>query len=138
MITPNSEAFERDILIEPQGFREYDARWRYPEELNLRGAQALGMALGTLIHDLGIRPDIVAGHDYRSYSATIKQGIVIGLMSAGCRVYDIGLSLSPSAYFAQFELDCPSVAMITASHNENGWTGVKWESKNLLRSGRSL
>ena len=29
------------------------------------------------------------------------------------------------AYFAQFALDVPAVAMVTASHNENGWTGIK-------------
>jgi len=29
------------------------------------------------------------------------------------------------AYFAQFALNAPGVAMVTASHNENGWTGVK-------------
>ena len=46
-------------------------------------------------------------------------------MAAGCRVHDIGLALSPMAYFAQFALDVPAVAMVTASHNENGWTGVK-------------
>jgi phosphomannomutase/phosphoglucomutase len=40
-------------------------------------------------------------------------------------VHDIGLALSPMAYFAQFELDVPCVAMVTASHNDNGWTGVK-------------
>ena len=28
-------------------------------------------------------------------------------------------------YFAQFELNADGVAMVTASHNENGWTGVK-------------
>ena len=53
-------------------------------------------------------------------------------MAAGCKVHDIGLALSPMAYFAQFALDVPSVAMVTASHNENGWTGVKMGS-----SGRS-
>ena len=29
------------------------------------------------------------------------------------------------AYFSQFHLDAPAVAMVTASHNPNGWTGVK-------------
>ena len=29
------------------------------------------------------------------------------------------------AYYAQFELNADGVAMVTASHNENGWTGVK-------------
>ena len=31
----------------------------------------------------------------------------------------------PMAYFAQFALDAPAVAMVTASHNDNGWTGVQ-------------
>ena len=29
------------------------------------------------------------------------------------------------AYFAQFELGVEGVAMVTASHNDNGWTGIK-------------
>jgi len=29
------------------------------------------------------------------------------------------------AYFAQFALDVEGVAMVTASHNDNGWTGIK-------------
>ena len=33
--------------------------------------------------------------------------------------------LSPMAYFAQFELEVEGVAMVTASHNDNGWTGIK-------------
>ncbi|MCA6317684.1 phosphomannomutase/phosphoglucomutase, partial [Phenylobacterium sp.] len=63
--------------------------------------------------------------DFRSYSQSIKQALTLGLLAAGCEVLDIGLSLSPMAYFAQFDLEAPAVAMVTASHNENGWTGVK-------------
>ena len=124
-IVPNTEAFEREILIDETGFREYDARWLYPEQLNLRGVQALGMGIGTLLREAGKEMKIAVGHDYRSYSATIKHALIIGLMAAGCEVHDIGLALSPVAYFSQFHLDCPAVAMVTASHNENGWTGVK-------------
>ena len=40
-------------------------------------------------------------------------------------MHDIGLALSPMAYFAQFALDVEGVAMVTASHNDNGWTGIK-------------
>src|SRR6201999_1470975 len=76
------------------------------------------------IHALG-HNRIVVGHDFRSYSVSIKQALTLGLISAGCEVLDIGLALSPTAYWAQFELDAPCVAMVTASHNENGWTGVK-------------
>ncbi|MHA1559905.1 MAG: phosphomannomutase/phosphoglucomutase [Alphaproteobacteria bacterium] len=131
-LKPNSFAFETQPLVKPTGFREYDARWWFghpgsdvPPELNLMGVEALGLGIGTLIHQREVRPDIVVGHDFRSYSASIKLALITGLMAAGCRVKDIGLALSPTAYFAQFDLDCPAVAMVTASHNENGWSGVK-------------
>ena len=48
-----------------------------------------------------------------------------GLLAGGAEVHDIGLALSPMAYFAQFELEVEGVAMVTASHNDNGWTGIK-------------
>ena len=51
--------------------------------------------------------------------------LVNGLIASGCKVRDIGLAVTPMAYFAQFALDVPGVAMVTASHNDNGWTGVK-------------
>jgi phosphomannomutase / phosphoglucomutase len=92
--------------------------------LNFLGVQALGLGLGTLLHEYGASR-VVVGHDFRFYSLSIKQALTIGLMQAGCEVLDIGLALSPVAYYAQFALDAPAVAMVTASHNENGWTGVK-------------
>jgi phosphomannomutase/phosphoglucomutase len=139
---PNTFSFETQAVIKPSGFREYDARWWFgrpgaPQEpeLNLIGVQALGMGIGTLIRRKGIRPDIVTGHDFRAYSMSIKLALVSGLMAAGARVKDIGLALSPMAYFAQFALDVPSVAMVTASHNENGWTGVKMGCERPLTFG---
>ncbi|SPF75714.1 Phosphomannomutase/phosphoglucomutase [Aliiroseovarius pelagivivens] len=113
------------MRICPSGFREYDVRWRYPDQIDLEGVSALGLALGTqlLRRDLGRR--IVVGHDYRSYAPRVKDALVSGLVTSGAHVLDIGLCLSPTAYFAQFHLDSPAVAMVTASHNPNGWTGVK-------------
>lgn len=124
-LKPNTLAYETTPLVKPTGFREYDARWLFGAEINLLGVQALGLGLGTLIREMGKAPRIVVGHDFRSYSLSIKQALTVGLMTAGIEVNDIGLALSPVAYFAQFALDIPCVAMVTASHNENGWTGVK-------------
>ena len=118
-------AFEAEPLIKHTGFREYDARWLFGSELNLAGVQAVGMGFGTLLHRRNARLEIVVGHDYRSYSAAIKYAAMTGLMAAGCKVHDIGLCTTPMAYYSQFALDVPAVAMITASHNENGWTGIK-------------
>ncbi len=124
-VTQNTWSFLRDPMIKPTGFREYDARWKYPDEINLPGMTALGLGLGTQMHKRGIEPVIAVGNDYRDYSLSIKNALILGLMRAGVQVKDIGPALSPMAYFAQFHLDVPAVAMVTASHNPNGWTGVK-------------
>ena len=118
---------ENSTKIDPLGFREYDARWIYKKDINLQGIENLGKGLGTQIknHTKKNNPRIIVGHDYRSYSEEIKSSLKKGLISTGCFVEDIGLSLSPMVYFAQFNLESDAVAMITASHNENGWTGVK-------------
>ena len=131
-LSPNTIEFETQPLVKPTGFREYDARWYFglpgdekASELNLYGVQALGEGLGTLMHERKVDPKIVVGHDFRHYSLSIKQALMLGLVNAGIEVLDIGLALSPTAYFAQFYLDCAGVAMVTASHNSNGWSGVK-------------
>ena len=140
-LLPNTFDFENTPLVKPTGFREYDARWWFGiigndkvPELNLLGVEALGLGLGTLLHEYGATK-VVVGHDFRFYSLTIKKSLTIGLMRAGCEVLDIGLALSPVAYYAQFALDAPAVAMVTASHNENGWTGVKMGAKRPLTFG---
>jgi phosphomannomutase/phosphoglucomutase len=134
-LATNTYAYETCPMVKPTGFREYDARWIFEKEINLMGVQALGLGLGTLLHDLGVKPELVTGHDFRAYSASIKYALMTGLMAAGVKVHDIGLALSPMAYFAQFELDVPAVAMVTASHNDNGWTGVKMGAQRPVTFG---
>ncbi|KFI32829.1 phosphoglucomutase [Haematobacter missouriensis] len=132
---PNTWEFLRDPMIAPTGFREYDARWKYPQEINLPGMTALGLGLGTQMWKRGIEPVIAVGNDYRDYSLAIKNALILGLMQAGIHVKDIGPALSPMAYFSQFYLDAPAVAMVTASHNPNGWTGVKMGFERPLTHG---
>ena len=122
------------MKIKQSGFREYDARWLYPEDIDLSGIEQLGKGLGTQIINKTKKkaPRIVVGHDYRSYCEEVKAALKKGLISTGCNVEDIGLCLSPTIYFSQFDLKCDAVAMITASHNENGWTGIKMGIKKGL------
>ncbi len=124
-LKPNTADFERLPFVKPTGFREYDARWLFPEEINLMGMQAIGIGLATLMRERGVPVRIVTGHDYRSYSSSIKTALIAGMLASGAEVHDIGLALSPTAYFAQFALEVEGVAMVTASHNDNGWTGIK-------------
>ena len=124
----------QSLKIDPYGFREYDARWVYGKDINAEGIINLGKGFGTQIikHTKKKNPRVIVGQDYRSYSEEIKVALKKGLISTGCFVEDIGLSLSPMVYYAQFDLDSDAVAMVTASHNENGWTGVKMGIKKGL------
>ena len=125
---------KRLMLINSNGFREYDARWIFEKEIDLEGISNLGKGLGSqiIIHTKKNKPRVIVGHDYRSYSEKIKKSLIKGLISTGCNVEDVGLSLSPMVYFAQFNLEADAIAMVTASHNENGWTGVKMGIKKGL------
>ena len=122
------------MKINPNGFREYDARWIFEKDIDIEGINNLGKGLGTQVikHTKKDNPRIIVGHDYRSYSEKIKKALIDGLISTGCHIEDVGLSLSPMVYFAQFNLDSDAIAMVTASHNENGWTGVKMGIKKGL------
>ncbi len=114
-----------NILIDEFGFREYDARWLFPDSINELGIEYVGKGFGTQVINKVKNPTVIVGHDYRSYSENVKKNFVKGLLSTGCNVKDIGLCLSPTVYLSQFKLNSDAVAMITASHNENGWTGIK-------------
>jgi len=116
----------KDAHINPLGFREYDARWLYPKDINKEGIKNVGQGLGSqIILKTNKSPRVIVGHDYRSYSEEVKKKLMEGLIDTGCNIEDIGLALSPTVYFAQFNLSADAVAMVTASHNENGWTGIK-------------
>ena len=130
----------QDAHINPFGFREYDARWLYPKDINQEGIKHVGQGLGSqIILKTNKSPRVIVGHDYRSYSEEVKKKLIEGLMSTGCNVEDIGLCLSPTAYFAQFNLNSDAVAMVTASHNENGWTGIKMGiEKGLTHSPKEM
>ena len=111
-------------MIHPSGFREYDARWLWGDQIDADGMRSVGLGLAALARQRGVTR-VVVGHDWRSYSGAVKAALSDGLVAGGAEVLDVGLCLSPMAYFAQIWLAAPGVAMVTASHNENRWTGVK-------------
>ena len=135
-LTFNFNEVMEEATISPFGFREYDARWIYPDDVNRKGLEVFGYSLGEYISKkVKVGASIVVGHDYRSYSEEVKYHVVKGLLSAGCNIVDIGLSLSPMVYFAQHHLNSDALAMITASHNDNGWTGIKCGIEKSLTFG---
>jgi phosphomannomutase/phosphoglucomutase len=123
-------------FIAPTGFREYDARWKFDADINLSGVRCVGAAFGTmLLENCHEPPKVIVAHDYRSYSEAVKSAFIVGLISAGAHVLDMGLATTPMAYFARFVTGADALAMITASHNGNPWTGVKLGEKHPLTYG---
>ena len=101
-LAPNTADFERLPLVKPTGFREYDARWLFPQDINLMGLNAIGLGLATLAGRRGVPKRFVVGHDYRSYSAQVKQAVVMGLLAGAAEQHDIPQRLSPVDAIAKF------------------------------------
>ena len=60
--------------INPHGFREYDARWLYPKDINREGIKSVGQGFGSqVISRTNKSPRVIVGHDYRSYSEEVKK-----------------------------------------------------------------
>lgn len=106
-------------------FREYDIRGLVnDEEVNDNTAELIGKGFATFLNRRGVK-DIVVGYDAREYSERIKNALVKGLLNSGVNVTEVGMVISPVLYFAQYHFNFKGGAMITASHNPNGWTGFK-------------
>lgn len=112
-------------------FREYDIRGRVHDvppdptfPLNEFVANRLGRAFGTYLRRHGIDKSVI-GYDSRSYSESIANAVALGMLSTGVDVTMLGLSPTPVVYFAQHALGGAAGLSVTASHNPNGWAGLK-------------
>ena len=118
------------MILHPEGFRDYDARWRTPEQIDAAGMERVGLALAAMARQRhGDRPAIVIGHDLRREAEEMHRALRSGLVAGGAHVLDCGLALSPVVYhhwlFRRIDAGAVGCAMVTASHNPDGWTGVK-------------
>lgn len=118
-------------------FRSYDIRGRVSEqEFDEKTTEAIGRGFGGMLRERGIT-SCVSGYDNRAYSRGLAAGAMRGLAATGIRVQDIGMVTVPVAYWAQYHLQTKGVCMGTASHNPNGWFGLKLGydySSTLVRS----
>ena len=46
------------IKIDPYGFREYDARWLYPKNINGAGIREVGKGFGTQVNKIKKKPRV--------------------------------------------------------------------------------
>ncbi len=106
-------------------FREYDIRGKVgPEGINEVSIAKIATAFAYLLRQKNVQ-EVVVGYDNRAESFALANTAANVLKEAGFKVWFLGLTLSPAAYFAQHWLKARGVFMVTASHNPNGWNGCK-------------
>ncbi|MAF13597.1 MAG: phosphomannomutase [Parcubacteria group bacterium] len=111
--------------LEKTMFREYDIRGLVnDEQVNEKSAGLIAKGFAKFLDKRGVKK-IVIGYDSREYSKRLHDAFVQGLLSSGVDVTTVGMVISPVLYFAQYHLKFKGGAMITASHNPNGWGGFK-------------
>jgi len=111
--------------INPNIFREYDVRGKYPEDINESVAYTFGRAYGTYIKKFN-QSECLVGHDNRLSSDSITKSLIDGILSTGTHVVNVGLVTTPMYYYACIKRNIPAGIMVTASHNPKDDNGFKF------------
>ena len=83
-----------------------------------RFAQAFGTYVGART--------IVIGRDPRTSGEMVKQAVIAGLLSSGCRILDIGMCPVPTIQLMVRHHRAHGGIAITASHNPAEWNALKF------------
>ena len=112
-------------------FREYDIRGIVGKELNTETSELIGKGFGTYIQKISGK-NIVVSCDSRKEGPELKEGLIKGLLSTGCKVTDVGIALSPLLYFAVCNYGFDGGISVTGSHNPIQFNGYKLTQKNAI------
>lgn len=83
-----------------------------------RFAQAFGTYVGART--------IVIGRDPRTSGEMVKQAVIAGLLSSGCRIIDVGMCPVPTIQLMVNHYRAYGGIAITASHNPAEWNALKF------------
>src|SRR3989339_1899565 len=114
--------------IDKKIFKAYDIRGIYPEEINEENIEVIIKAIYTFfVKKLGKNVlEIALGRDMRISSPVISKKAQETLLKLGAKVTDIGLSSTPSVYFAVKKYNLDGGIQISASHNPKQYNVVKF------------
>jgi len=116
---------DKKNIIPNHVYRGYDLRGIVGKDLDTKRVKILGKGYATWL--LGRRIfDCVIGYDSRASSPDFCAAMTQALTDSGITVYDIGITLSQIAYFAQYYFRTRGMVMITASHNPKEYNGFKF------------
>jgi phosphomannomutase len=108
-------------VLDPKVFKAYDVRGIYGEELDEKGAYAIGRAF---VERFSVER-IAVGRDMRLSSPSMARAVREGAADGGAEVLDLGMVGTEMLYFAVGELELDGGIAVTASHNPKEYTGMK-------------
>lgn len=93
-------------------------------DLLTRFAQAFGTYIGS--------GRVVVGRDTRTSGEMVRQAVVAGLLSSGCRITDAGVCPTPTVQLLVRRFRAHGGIAITASHNPPEWNALKFVGADAL------
>jgi phosphomannomutase/phosphoglucomutase len=111
--------------INPDNFRAYDIRGLVGTDINPSVAETIGKGIGSYLYKKGEPNNIIVGMDNRPSSDELKESLILGLLSTGFNVTDIGLCTSPMMYQTVYESNFSGGVIVSASHNPKEYNGFK-------------
>lgn len=117
--------------IDPSIFKAYDIRGIFPAKLDTDLAYRIGRVFAQLIKNENPQKkvSILLSRDMRLSSDLLHQEVLQALNDEDVKVIDIGLSSTPSFYFAVTFFSADAGMEITASHNPKDYNGFKLTRK---------
>lgn len=117
------------MKVNPDIFKEYDIRGKYPKEINKNIVYKIGRGFVKFLK-LKTGNKIVVGQDKRPSSSKLAHVFISSLLDSGINAIDIGKVTTPMLYFAVPFFKAKGGAMITASHIEKNSNGIKFIRKD--------
>lgn len=124
-------------------FKSYDIRGIYPDEINEKNVVDITKAIYSFLtsdHDYSSSYKIALARDMRLSSPKISSAIKRTLLNLGTTVYDLGITSTPTMYFAVHNFGYHAGVIITASHNPKQYNGIKIVKNShngLIKIGKS-
>jgi phosphomannomutase len=88
------------------------------------------LAFGRFLQETNPTPKIVVGRDSRPSGEILSSLVVNSLSALGVEVVDTGLCSTPTIEMAVLAAKADGGIIISASHNPNGWNGLKFLNQN--------
>lgn len=110
-----------DLMVSVSGFRG-----RVGESITPELVAGLAASYGTFLREEGDEGRVMVGRDSRTSGPMLMRAAVAGLVSAGCRVVELGVVPTPTLMLAVKEVGAAGGLGVTASHNPAEWNALKF------------